>query len=125
MTKLKSFAFVGSSVLQSVYVFSVASNAFTLLRTDLDSLYDSGDPKLMAGFVSSLVLRQVIGASIGLVGVLVAWIAIRRSGQPPSWFLSASGLFGLAWVIFFPIGTIVAAYMLQWRINVIRSQTAN
>jgi hypothetical protein len=105
-----------------VYVFSLAINGVTLLRTDLASLYDSGDPKLMAGFISSLVLRQILGASIGLVGVLVAWIAIRRSDPPPSWFLSASGLFGFAWVFFFPIGTVVAAYMLEWRINVIRSQ---
>ena len=122
---MKSLAFIGSSIFQSVYVVSLASNVVTLLRTDLDSLYDSGDPKLMAGFISSLVLRQVIGASIGLVGVLVAWIAIRRFSPPPSWFVSASGLFGLAWVIFFPIGTVVAAYMLQWRINVMRSQVVD
>ena len=119
---MKSLAFIGSSILQSVYVLSLASNIVVLWRTDLDSLYDSGDPELMAGFISSLVLRQIIGAFIGLVGVLVAWIAIRRSDSPPSWFLSASGLFGFAWVFFVPIGWVVAGYMLQWRINVIRSQ---
>jgi hypothetical protein len=96
----------------------------TLLRTDLDSLYESGDPKLMAGFVSSLAIRMVLGAAVGLIGALIAWIAIRRSDSPPSWFLSASGLFGLAWVFFFPIGTVVAAYMLQWRLRVIRSDMA-
>lgn len=122
---MKSLAFIGSSIFQFVYVVSLASNVVTLMRTDWDSLYDSGDPESMAGFVSSLLLRQVIGASIGLVGVLVAWIAIRRFSPPPSWFVAASGLFGFAWAVFFPIGTIVAVYMLQWRINELRSQTVD
>lgn len=121
-TTLKSLAFVGSSILQSVYVVSLASNFITFQRADLSALYDSGDPEMLAGFISFLSLRLFLGAAIGLIGVLIAWIAIRRSSSPPSWFVTASGWFGLAWVVFFPVGTVIAAFMLQWRYNVRRSQ---
>ena len=79
------------------------------------SLYGAGDPKVMAGGISAMIIDFAIGAAVGLVGVFIAWIVLRNKKDRPSWFLPVSTFFAWTWIIFIPIGTVVGFSMLKWR----------
>ena len=81
----------------------------------IELLYDAGDPKLMAGAISMIFTDLLIGAVIGLAGVLMAWLVLRNRENRPSWFLPVSTFFAWMWMIFIPIGTVIGVLMLKWR----------
>lgn len=76
---------------------------------------------MMAGALSTVLVRLGIGAILGLPGILLAWIVLRNKDQRPSWFVSASTFFAWAWILFIPVGTVFGILMLLWR----RPKTVN
>lgn len=113
---MKSLAPIASTLLQSVYVYGLLELVVTILRFEhIQALYSAGDPKLMAGFISSTILELGITVLIGLVGVGLAWASIRKFDECPPWFLSITKFFGWAWIIFIPVGTVIGVWMLRWQ----------
>ena len=80
----------------------------------VDSLYGEGDPKLVAGVISSAILSFSVDVLFGLVGALLAWVSLRESGNPPNWFRGVSRFFALFWFPLIPVGTILGFFMLKW-----------
>ena len=104
-----------STAIQLVYLLSLLRTInSTIELIHNDSLWDSGDPKTMAGAISVVLTSQIIGAAIGSVGVFPAWLVLRDGDSRPSWFLKASTLFAWIWMAFIPIGTVIGVSMLRW-----------
>ena len=104
-----------SAVLQTVYVVGLIIVVTNLVRANLAGLYESGDPRLMAGFISSQAIRLLLAILSGLVGVVLMAAAIRKISKPPSWIVHLSAVFAFAWVVLIPIGTPIGIYMFRWR----------
>ena len=112
---MKSFIAAASIATQSFYVLTLAGVVTAASKFfQVDSLWESGDPKLMAGVISQLIIELFVGAAIGLVGVFLAWSVLRSKVTCPPWFLPVSTLFAWAWVVFIPIGTLIGVLMLRW-----------
>ena len=82
------------------------------LETQL--LYESGDPKMLAGAISSVLVTLLIATVVGLLGVLIARPILRQKGDRPQWFLRVSTLLAWAWLVFIPVGTVIGLLMLRW-----------
>ena len=114
--KLKSLVAAASTVLQLAYVLTLPEVATSVIKLiQVESLYSSGDPKMIAGAISTIIMDLLIGAAIGLVGVCLAWLVLRNRKERPSWFLPVSTFFAWMWMIFVPIGTVIGIFMLRWR----------
>jgi hypothetical protein len=102
-------------VIQLIYLMSLlGATAASIELIQNDSLWSSGDPKMMAGAISSILMYLIIGAVIGFVGVFLAWLVLRDKKGRPSWFLPVSTFFAWAWMVFIPIGTVIGVFMLRW-----------
>ncbi len=113
---MKSLAAAASTAIQLIYVLSLLGFITSMIIVfQVESLYGSGDPKMMAGAISSAVMDFLIGAVIGLVGVFLARLVLRDKKECPTWFLPVSTFFAWAWIIFVPIGTVIGILMLRWR----------
>ena len=113
---MKSLIAVASSVLQLIYVLALLQAITSIIKYfQVQSLYGAGDPKLMAGAISTATIDFLLGALIGLIGVFLAWWVLRDKKQRPSWFLPISTFLAWTWMVFIPIGTIVGVMMLRWR----------
>ncbi len=113
---MKSLAAAASTILQLIYVLAL----FGAIKPTIEliqnySLYYAGDPKMIAGAISSIAVFFLIGVAIGLVGVLLAWLVLRNKKNRPSWFLPVSTFFAWAWMVFVPIGTVVGVLILRWK----------
>ena len=102
-----------STLFQSLYLLALLELAFTL-ATRGPALYETGDPRMFAASISSLLTNLVLNAAIGLVGALLAYISLRQFPATPGWFLKTSTFFAWAWMPLFPLGTIVGVFMLRW-----------
>ncbi len=112
---LKSLTAAASTAIQLIYVLtslSVTTSVVELVRNE--ALWSSGDPKMMAGAISSSNMDLIIGAVIGLVGVILAWLVLRKKNERPPWFLPISTFFAWTWIVFVPICTVIGVLMLRW-----------
>ena len=121
---MKSLTLIASSVLQTVYVVGLVVVVVSLLRADLSSQYASGDPRVLAGFISSQAVTLLLVIIAGLIGVLLMTVVVRGDRQPPRWFVDLSALFAIAWIVLVPIGTVIGALMLRWRSRLRSSESA-
>jgi len=124
--ELKSFIAAISAALQLVYVLALLG-AITLIAkySQVMSLYGSGDPKMMAGYLSTVIIDLGLGAIVGFLGVFLAWRVLRNKQERPSWFLPVSTFFAWAWMIFFPVGTVIGLMMRRWRRPVSADEKVN
>ena len=112
---VKSVLAVASTAIQLIYVLSLLGAILSAVKLfQSESVISAGDPKLMAGAISTIILDFLIGAVIGFVGVLMAWLVLREKEDRPSWFLPVSTYFAWAWIVFIPIGTVIGILMLRW-----------
>ena len=122
---MKSFTAAASTVIQLIYLLSLlGATASTIELIQNDSLWSSGDPKMMAGAISSILMYLIIGAVIGFVGVFLAWLVLRDKKSRPSWFLPVSTFFAWTWMVFVPIGTVIGVFMLRWRRPILVEESA-
>ena len=113
---MKSLTAAASTVIQLIYVLALlGAITSTIKMSQVESLYGAGDPKMMAGAISTIIMELLIGAVIGLVGVFMAWLVLRNKEDRPSWFLPVSTFFAWTWMVFIPIGTVIGVLMLRWR----------
>ena len=113
---MKSLTAAASTAIQLIYVLTlvgVITSGFNLIQDE--SLWSSGDPKMMAGAISLIIMDLLIGAVVGFVGVFLAWRVLRDKQGRPSWFLPISTFFACTWMVFIPIGTVIGVLMLRWR----------
>lgn len=112
--KLK-FAAAISLVLQLFYVLALLEAMTTTVKLiQIVSLYGKGDPKMMAGGISVMLVDLFAGAAIGLVGVAIAWWVLRDRKSRPLWFVTTSKVLAWAWIPFIPVGTVIGVLMLRW-----------
>ena len=122
---LKSLTAAASTVIQLIYLLSLLgaiTSSIELIQND--SLWSSGDPKMMAGAISAILMYLIIGAVIGFVGVFLAWLVLRDKKSRPSWFLPVSTFFAWTWMVFIPIGTVIGVFMLRWRRPILVEESA-
>ena len=113
---MKSLIAAASTAFQMIYVWSLLGFGASMFNMfQVGSLYDSGDPKLVSGAVSVIIMDLLIGVVAGFGGVLLAWLVLRQKSDRPSWFLPVSTFFAWAWIVFVPIGTVIGFFMLRWR----------
>ena len=78
----------------------------------------AGDPKLMAGAISTQIVTMLVSAIIGLFGIMLSWFLLKKRNYLPGWFVLISRMFAIAWMIFIPIGTILGFMIFRWsRLN--------
>jgi len=107
---------VASAALQLVYVANLFKGLYSIILLVRDTSFATGgDPKMLAGAISQVLMVINIGAVIGLVGVVLAWYVLRDKESRPDWFVSVSKSFAFTWMVFIPIGTVVGFFMLRWR----------
>ena len=113
---LTSLTAAASTAIQLIYVPSLLGAITSVTKLfQTESLYGSGDPKMMAGAISSIIMDLLVGAVIGLVGVFFAWLVLRNKTECPSWFLPVSTFFAWTWMVFILVGTVIGVLMLRWR----------
>ena len=52
---------------------------------------------------------------VGLIGGLLAWIALARLGYHEAWFLRANRIYGWFWIPLIPVGTVMGVALLVAR----------
>ena len=112
---MKHLGLIVSATLQSVYFVGLVAVAIALLQADLSGQYETGDPRVMAGFISSQAVKLLLAILTGLIGVILMAVVIRRYSRPPKWMVHLSVVFALAWVVLIPVGTPIGIYMFRWR----------
>ncbi|MEM6817415.1 MAG: hypothetical protein AAF578_01380 [Pseudomonadota bacterium] len=113
---MKSLAAAASTAIQLIYVLTLLGAITSAIKLfQVESLYGAGDPKLLAGAISMIIIDLMIGTVIGVVGVFLAWLVLRNKNDRPSWFLPVSTFFAWTWMVFIPIGTVIGVLMLRWR----------
>lgn len=120
MNELKQLGLISSAVLQSVYVVGLIVVVNSLVQANLAGLYEAGDPRLMAGFISSQAVRLLLAILVGLVGVILMATVIRKIEEPPIWMVHMSAVFAIAWILLIPVGTPIGIYMFRWRARELR-----
>ena len=113
---MKSLTAAVSTAIQLIYVLTLLGVITSVIKMfQAVMLNGSGDPKMMAGAISTTIMDLLVGAVIGFVGVFLAWLVLRNKKDRPSWFLPVSTFFAWTWIIFVPIGTVIGIFMLRWR----------
>jgi len=100
-----------SIVLQSFYIKAVGvlgSSLFEAYR-----LFSTGDPKLVAGSISSGLVTSLLLCIPAIVGLFMSLRLIKSSSDLPSWFLSITKLLSYLWLLFIPLGTVVGILQLR------------
>ena len=106
---------IASIVLQLVYVVALLSSLVDISQVfQAGGQFESGDPAKAAGAISQAPTPLIISSAIGLVGVFLAWLALRVKGIRPRWFITAIKVLALTWLVFIPVGTIAGFFMLRW-----------
>lgn len=122
---MKSLIAAASTVTQLIYLLSLLGATVSSIELiQNDRLWSSGDPKLLAGAISSILMYLIIGAVIGFVGVFLSWLVLRDKKGRPSWFLPVSTFFAWTWMVFVPIGTVAGVLMLRWRRPILVEKSA-
>ena len=113
---MKHLTAIASTAFQLLYVVALVDAIASIIEIFQDPyIISSGDPRMMAGAISAVLVGLGIGAILGLPGILLAWIVLRNKDQRPSWFVSLSSCFAWAWILFIPVGTVFGILMLLWR----------
>ncbi len=76
------------------------------------TLYGSGDPKVMAGMISTALISGVLGSVVAFPGLLINILGLSISSYSAPWlfrFLITSSIF---WFLVFPIGTLFGVVLL-------------
>ncbi len=103
--------FVVTAVLQLFLfpAFAVLARAILVAA----SIYSDGDPRLVAGALSSGVVGSLVTVFPALIGVIIGWFLLRRQRDVPPWFLRFSSVMSWFWLLFLPLGTLVGALQLR------------
>lgn len=113
---MKNLTAIASTAFQLLYVVALVDAIASIIEIFRDPyIISSGDPRMMAGAISAVLVGLGIGAILGLPGILLAWIVLRNKDERPSWFVSLSTFFAWAWILFIPAGTVFGILMLLWR----------
>ncbi|WP_196139947.1 MotA/TolQ/ExbB proton channel family protein [Aliikangiella sp. G2MR2-5] len=100
-------------ILQSALVFGIIIFIVDMVIAFQETtLYGSGDPKVMAGMVSSALISVVLGCVVAFPGLLMNITALLISSYSATWlfrFLITSSIF---WILVFPIGTLLGVVLL-------------
>ena len=113
---MKSLIAAASTVVQLIYVLALLEAITSAIKlVQIEVLYESSDPKMMAGAISMVIMDLLIGAVIGLFGVFLAWVVLRNKKEQPSWFIPVITFLAWMWIIFIPIGTVIGILMLRGR----------
>ena len=105
-----------STALQLVYVLTLLNAiGFVIWGLETQLLYESGDPKMLAGALSGVLVTLLVAAIIGVLGVLIARPILRQNNDAPQWFLRVTTVLAWAWLVFIPVGTVIGLLMLRWR----------
>ena len=108
-----------SVVLQVLYAWSLVSvviDAVVLYQGTLEQLgaNGGGDPKLLAGAISQLIVEFLVAGLVPFFGLAIALYLVRSGKFRSQWFVSFNRILAIAWLIYFPIGTIFGALMIYW-----------
>ena len=112
---MKTVLAVISLLLQSAYVlgliilvrYAVALNANDWTTFD-------ADPRIVATEQLGLLKDFSFLAAAGGIGFFLAWFTLRIERFRPNWYRAGNQALAVAWVIFVPIGTAMAIFMLRW-----------
>ena len=114
--ELKSLTAAISTVLQLIYVLTLINAVtYVIWGLHIQSLYEAGDPKVLAGALSSILVTLLLAAIVGFVGVILARPVLREKGSCPQWFLKTTTILAWAWMVFIPVGTAIGLLLLRWR----------
>ena len=104
-----------SVILQAVYVVGLLTVFQYFVRMlSIDWTWFDADPRLIAAEQYLLLIDFGLMAAAGLLGIAFAWFVLRLEKFRPAWFVFSNRVLALAWFVFFPLGTLIAVFMLRW-----------
>jgi hypothetical protein len=103
-----------STVLQSVYVFGALNVLEALHNYQIMILFSSSGHNSIEKKMADAFIQFVPFAVTGLLGVLLTWVLLRKLNYRPMWFLFVTRFFAVTWLVFLPIGTVLAGLMFFW-----------
>ena len=77
--------------------------------------WEDPDPRMVRTVINGKLFKMVILLIGGLIGAILSWIALRKIGERPGWFVVLTKLLASFWLVLFPIGTIVGILMFRWQ----------
>jgi hypothetical protein len=103
---------VFAALLYGLMVFHALSSLVDILF--IDKLYESGDPRLLAGALSKVLMDLFAGLLFGLLGTGPTLFVLKNRNERPEWFVDFSKYFAWALVVFIPIGTILGVLIFRF-----------
>tara|TARA_B110000196_G_C20911463_1_gene550750 strand:+ start:57 stop:401 length:345 start_codon:yes stop_codon:yes gene_type:complete len=73
----------------------------------------TADPKLVAGALSSSIVKSLIAVVPSILGLLLSVNLTRSIGAQPSWFKRYTRFMSYLWLLFIPIGTFIGVIQLR------------
>ncbi|MEM1262493.1 MAG: hypothetical protein AAGH76_08855 [Pseudomonadota bacterium] len=105
-----------SLFLQVVGLFGLAIAMLGVLKfVQITALYGSpDDPRLVAGGLAQILTGLLVPGMCGFVGVLIAWLLLRKGTESPGWFKQILRVLAWVWIVLVPVGTAVGLLLLVW-----------
>jgi hypothetical protein len=99
------------SVVLQVFLFLSFFNFFSGLYFAYSEI-STGDPKLLAGHISSGIVLSIIQIIPALIGLLLSVWLVKRHNKFKL-FINCSRYFAYLWLLFIPIGTFLGVNQLK------------
>ena len=102
----KNLAIISSIIQLAVVAGFLKFAAEMFLSFQSINLYGTGDPKIMAGAISSAMIPMIIGCVLGLPGFIMSITTYFISAYRSKWFFRYSITLSVFWILSFPVGTL-------------------
>lgn len=97
--------------IQLLYIMALVVFFSAIIKAGI--LMSAGDPALVSGLLSEGIISSCVGALIALVGLVFSCVIISHVRELPVWFLVLTKCLSFFWLLFFPVGTVLAIFQLR------------
>ncbi len=108
---MKTVFLIVAIILQVFYVWGII--ALLMSFWNAAAIFFGDNASLLAGIISEGVIVSLLRTFIGLFGLVISFVMVRKMNSIPIWFHKVTVIFSYLWVLFFPIGTIIAVFQLK------------
>ena len=105
--KGKKIAILGSILQIPLFIGTIATIVGFIVTFQAVTIYGAGDPKLMAGGISSALVSLILGSLVSLPGYIVTLYVVVKTSYREKWFIIFNILAAIFWLLFVPIGTVL------------------
>ena len=105
--KGKRIAFLGSILQIPLFIGIIETIVGFITTFQAVTIYGAGDPKLLAGGISSALVSSIVGCLISIPGYVITLYVLIKTSYRAKWFFIFNVSAAIFWLLFVPIGTIL------------------